>query len=202
MSLVLPLAAAAALLFMGGGKSPAKPKARAPAKARVIPQGMAAQMTAPKSAPKSAPAKRPGFSQAGPQRRAPAPKVTQSATLTAPLTSAPSQGGSPSMAAPLSADIPSDVSPVAQRSAPTPRSHPGYSPTVARRSASSIANHLRRAGKAKYDRRLLRQWQTQAGLTADGLYGPATRGALVYYGIKDPPAPFAGSGIVPFRPPV
>lgn len=200
MSLALPLAAAAALLLFGGKAKP-KPKPRARPRPRVIPQGMAAR-SAPASAPKSAPK---GTVTLGPVRvikRTPV-KATKPSSLTAPLARAPSQGGSPPLAAPLSADIPTDhVSPAAQRPAPTPRSQPGYQPIVARRSASSIANHLKRAGKAKYDRRLLKQWQTQAGLSADGAYGPATRGALVFYGVKDPPAAFAGTGTVPFKPPV
>jgi hypothetical protein len=211
MSLVLPLAAGAALLLLLGGGSAAKPKpkpkADAAPKARAIPQGMA--MSAPKSAPKTA---QRGTVTLGPVRviKRTATKVAPPSGMSAPLSKAPSQGGGPGLAAPLSADIPTDtLSPAAQRPATTPRSQPGYDPSVARRAASSIANHLRRAGKAKYDHRMLKQWQTQAGLDsapmllkADGLYGPATRGALIFYGVKDPPTPFLGSGSLPFKPPV
>lgn len=62
-------------------------------------------------------------------------------------------------------------------------------------------NHLRRKGKAQYDRRMLKTWQTQAGLAADGLYGPATRGALIAFGQKDPPAVFYGTGTTTYTPP-
>ena len=57
--------------------------------------------------------------------------------------------------------------------------------------APGLARHLRRAKKAGYDRRLLRDFQVKAGLVPDRLYGGATRGALLYYGGKDAPAPFS-----------
>jgi murein L,D-transpeptidase YcbB/YkuD len=73
---------------------------------------------------------------------------------------------------------------------------------VARRGAKAVASHLARTGRSGYDRRLLRQWQTQAGLTGDGIYGGATRGALIFYGVKDPPrAFFKPVDTIPFSPP-
>jgi hypothetical protein len=179
--LTLGLAAAALLLFAG--------KKAAAAKKPAAPRGVVTlgPVTGVKAKPASA------------------PTVTQSNTITAPLSEPPSQGGGAPLAASLSADIATDVltSPAAPRADTTPRSQPsGYNPTAARRGAPSIANHLKRAGKAKYDHRLLRQWQTQSGLKPDGLYGPASRGALLFFGVKDPPQPFSGTGTTPYQPPV
>lgn len=90
-------------------------------------------------------------------------------------------------------------------SAPAPTSRPlpaGYSPAQARKEAASLAAHLKRAGRAGYDRRMLEAWQKKAGLTPDRIYGGATRGALIFYGVKDPvPAFFAPTATVTFVPP-
>jgi peptidoglycan hydrolase-like protein with peptidoglycan-binding domain len=200
---MLPLlAGAAALLMLLGSSAKSATTARtkpAPAKPSALPKPV---VNTPKSAPLTAmkvkigPAK---ITKVGP------PKAAAASSLNAPLAKSASQGGGPALAAPLSADIPADVlkvKPAPLRPAPPPRSQsPGYKPDAAKRAAASVSAHLKRTGKAGYDRRLLRQWQTQAGLTADGLYGPATRGALIFYGQKDPPAAFAGSGTVPFTAP-
>jgi outer membrane biosynthesis protein TonB len=99
-------------------------------------------------------------------------------------------------------DAPPKPSTPAQPSQSTPATPPGYDPAAARRSASSIANHLQRSGRSNYDRRLLEQWQRQAGVAPDRIYGGATRGALIYYGVKDPPGPFfPPTQTVPFVPP-
>ena len=42
-------------------------------------------------------------------------------------------------------------------------------------------------GPSAYSRTDVKLWQTHAGLTADGLYGGGTRGALIYYGVANPP---------------
>jgi hypothetical protein len=79
------------------------------------------------------------------------------------------------------------------QSTPKPSSIPaGYDPQTARRSARPLAAHLKRAGKAGYDRRLLEQWQRAAGLVPDRVYAGGTRAALLYYGVKpiDAPPPF------------
>jgi hypothetical protein len=86
------------------------------------------------------------------------------------------------------------VAPVAQPhgspSAPGSQTPAGYDPAAARRGARALVNHLKRAGKANYDRRLLEAWQRQAGLVPDRIYGGSTRGALLHYGASDAPAPF------------
>lgn len=183
------LAAAAALLLLGSGSG-----SKSATTARVKPKPLASAKPSAKTVSvKIGPAK---IIKQGPA------KVATPSSMQAPLSKSASQGGGPGLAAPLSADIPADVLPAAPRPVQTPRSQPpGYKPDAARRGSAALSNHLKRAGKAGYDRRMLKTWQTQAGLPADGLYGPATRGALVFYGQKDPPAPFVGSGTVPFTPP-
>ncbi len=204
--LPLALAALGAVLLLGGSKAKAATTARTrPAPRLVAPGNVVLMPSKPKSAAKTAPK---GSAKTYDVKIGPAKiiktgpaKAATTSNISAPLTRSPSQGAGPSMSAPLSADIPQDSVTPAPRKDSTSRSQPsGFNPTAARRSAPSIANHLKRSGKAKYDRRLLKQWQTQAGLTADGLYGPASRGALVYFGVKDPPAPFAGSGTTPYTP--
>lgn len=185
-----------ALLLLGAGKAPAKrPRLPGPMPKLVLP---GSTLATPKSAPKSVDVK------IGPIKilKQTPTKVTTPATIDTPLAQSPSQGGSPSLDTPLSADIPHDeISPSAPGSASTSSTpRPGFNPDSARKAAASTANNLRRGGKAGYSRPLLKQWQTHAGLTADGLYGPATRGALVYFGVKDPPAAFTGTGTVPYRP--
>lgn len=70
----------------------------------------------------------------------------------------------------------------------------------ARRMAPSLAQHLSRAGRAGYDRRLVRTFQQKAGLTQDGIYGGSTRGALLYFGGSAAPAPFFPPlETIPFR---
>jgi hypothetical protein len=93
--------------------------------------------------------------------------------------------------------------PSASSQAPTSRPLPaGYSPVQARKEAVSLAAHLKRAGRAGYDRRMLEAWQKKAGLTPDRIYGGASRGALIYYGVKDPVAAFfPPTQTVPFVPP-
>lgn len=205
--LPLALGAAALLLLFGGGKAAAKaPPKPKPPRGVVTLGPVSVIKTAPKPSAKSA-AKTASPKPSGsftPKPKPKQPAATLSRTLSAPLATSPSQGGSPSLAPPLSADIPTDtLSPSAPRPGPTPRSQPpGYNPDVARRSAPSIANHLKRAGKANYDRKLLAQFQTQAGLKPDKLYGPGTRGALVFFGAKDAPPAFTGSGTTPYKPPV
>ena len=206
---MLPLALAGlALLLMGSGKSSTAPKRAAPPRKVLVPGNVVVKVKpaqTPKSAPKTVNMTPRPVAPPKPAK----PKVATTRMATAPLASNPSQGSGPGLNAPLSADIPTDTMrtvpfvsmPAASRPASTSRSQlPGYKPDAARRAASSIANHLKRSGKAKYDRRMLKQWQTHAGLPADGIYGPATRGALVYFGQKDPPAPFLGTGTIAYKP--
>lgn len=104
---------------------------------------------------------------------------------------------SSAVSSPLTAPLsePAASLPMAVPSAPSAdsnpsRPQPGFDPLGARKGSSSVANNLKRAGRAGYDRRLLKSWQTKAGLAADGVYGGATRGALMFFGVKDPPQPF------------
>lgn len=80
--------------------------------------------------------------------------------------------------------------PPPQPIAPSPEIPPGYDPDKARRMAKAVSNHLKRAGISNYDRRMVRNFQTFAGIAVDGWYGGGTRGALLHYGAKDPPKPF------------
>jgi peptidoglycan hydrolase-like protein with peptidoglycan-binding domain len=189
---MLPMLAGLGLLLLLGGKSSAKPKKLPAAPLRVVAPGGKVMTSAPKSAPKS-------YDVAiGPVKLRPAPPpVTANPGLGTPLTKAPSQGGSPSLDTPLSADTPSEryvpiVSmPAARPTVPPPRSQtPGVNLEAARRGSSAVAANLKRKGKAGYDRRALSTWQKQAGLAADGLYGAKTRAALLAHGVKDPPPPF------------
>lgn len=77
----------------------------------------------------------------------------------------------------------------------------GYDPDKARRTAPALAEHLRRKAR-DYDRRLAKAWQTAAALDADGIYGGATRGALIHYGVRNPPrALFKPTATIPYTPP-
>jgi len=88
------------------------------------------------------------------------------------------------------------------KTSPRPNLPAGYDPVAARRQAPAIASHLARSGRDKYDRRLLEAWQRLAGLAPDRTYGGGTRGALLYYGVKNPPKPFfKPTDTIPFVPP-
>lgn len=82
------------------------------------------------------------------------------------------------------------------------RTPAGYDPAQAHAQAQGIAAHLARKGPRAYDRETLRRWQTLAGLHADGIYGGSSRGALIAYGVSDPPRPFAPPyATLPYVPP-
>lgn len=120
---------------------------------------------------------------------------------------AAASSSAPPMSAPLespaSSSLVSTPSPTAPSSVQqTPSIPDGYDPVTARKGARSVANNLTR-GIANYSRPLLKQWQKQAGLKPDGIYGGATRGALIHYGVKDPPRPFfTPTNTIPYVPPV
>lgn len=86
---------------------------------------------------------------------------------------------------------------------PTPKpGGAGYNPTSARSKAKSIAEHLASKGISQYSHDLLKRWQTEAGVAADGIYGGATRGALIFYGVENPPKPFfKPTNTITFKPP-
>lgn len=66
----------------------------------------------------------------------------------------------------------------------------GFAPVSALALAPSVAKDLQTAGRNKYNRALLKRFQGYAGIPADGIYGGGSRGALIFYGISNPPAPF------------
>lgn len=66
----------------------------------------------------------------------------------------------------------------------------GFNPATARKLAKQVAANLDSKGKANYGRDLMKQFQTAAGIDADGLYGGGTRRALIYFGVARPPQPF------------
>jgi len=85
--------------------------------------------------------------------------------------------------------------------APNPPPY-GYDPEAARREARALSNHLRRSGRANYDRRWLERWQRYAGVTPDRIYGGESRGALLHYGGTDAPEPFFPPlATIPYVPP-
>lgn len=128
--------------------------------------------------------------------------------LTPPLVSPAAEPPIP-VVAPAAADLetlPQDqITPAAQSPSKPSKALPeGYDPDSARRGAKAIASHLKRSGRANYDRRLLRSWQTKAAVKADGIYGGETRGALLFYGVpsSDAPSPFfVPTTTVPYVPP-
>jgi len=70
---------------------------------------------------------------------------------------------------------------------------PGYDAAAAKSKAQPTADHIR-TRKGKYDRAVLQSFQTAAGLKSDGLYGPQSRAALVFFGASNvPSALFKGS---------
>jgi hypothetical protein len=61
---------------------------------------------------------------------------------------------------------------------------------------------LAKKGPAGYSHEQLKIWQRQAALTPDGVYGGSTRGALIAFGVKDPPRPFFKPvATIPYVPP-
>lgn len=75
----------------------------------------------------------------------------------------------------------------------------GFNVPTARRLAKQVANNITNK-KYDYSRQLLRDFQRAAGLTADGLYGGTTHGALIALGVPRPPsALFKPTASVPYR---
>jgi hypothetical protein len=99
------------------------------------------------------------------------------------------------------------VAPPSVRASPEletkPRTLPaGYDPAKAKSRARALASHLAKKGPAGYSRAEVKSWQVQAALAADGIYGGSTRGALIYFGVPDPPRPFAAPvATLPYVPP-
>lgn len=106
----------------------------------------------------------------------------------------------PVVRAPQVSPTPSPVAASPKGPKPTPA---GYDPAKARAGAKALAAHLATKGTAGYSRELVKTWQRQAGMEkVDGIYGGATRGALLYFGVKDPPrAFFKPVETIPYVPP-
>ena len=68
---------------------------------------------------------------------------------------------------------------------------PGFDRSKASNSAKDIAKHLTQK-QYNYNRKAMKAWQTVAGIVADGLYGPATRNALLAFTPTAPKALFKG----------
>jgi murein L,D-transpeptidase YcbB/YkuD len=71
--------------------------------------------------------------------------------------------------------------PLAYVSPPTP-----INLDLARREAPTLAKHIRTKG-ANYSRQSLRDFQSHAGITVDGIYGPLSVDALRYFKVPNPP---------------
>lgn len=92
--------------------------------------------------------------------------------------------------------------PVAAPPPPAPAGPPGYDPAAARGEAPALADAIRRAPYASTTTAKVRAFQTHAGLTADGKYGGAAKGALRYYGVANPPnALYRPTAEVAYNPP-
>lgn len=62
---------------------------------------------------------------------------------------------------------------------------------LAKKTAADVAKHIRAKGR-KYTTQVVKQFQQRAGLTDDGMYGPATASALRYFGANAPAPLFKG----------
>lgn len=74
---------------------------------------------------------------------------------------------------------------------------------TARREAPALAKHLA-IKKQNYSRQSVKSFQGHAGLVPDGFYGPVTRSALQYFGVKNPPPALAKGkpgGVSVYTPP-
>ncbi len=169
MNAVLPIAAlVAAVLLLGGKKASA---AAAPA----APKGTVS-VGPPTLVRKTPAAKKPAAAKPAAKK----PAIVKSDALQA-AELAERQLGAPNSAATITAQnnrtqtIPGVALPA------------GYSRVEATRRAQPMADQIR-TKKSKYDRAALQTFQTFAGLKGDGLYGPQTRNALMYFGAKNVPA--------------
>lgn len=175
MNALLPLAAlAAAVLLLGGKKASAStPSAPAAAPRGIVTPGTPTVIKRPAAAKPAA---------------APKSDAVKAAEL------ADQQLGKPASSAQVKVQ-----SKVAQ-TIPGPALPPGYNRAEATRRAQPMADQIR-TKKGKYDRAALQTFQTFAGMTADGLYGPQTRAALIHFGAKNAPAALFKGANVPYTAP-
>lgn len=109
--------------------------------------------------------------------------------------------------APVPAPVPPAPAPVPAPAVLVPQ---GFDPRLAPSLAHDFNRHLlaivaKNGAQAKwfYDRNFAKKFQTAAGIKSDGLYGGETRGALVFYGQANAPAPFFPPlATVAYKPPV
>ncbi len=124
----------------------------------------------------------------------PAPKPAKRTKRTKPHKAAP-------LPSKVTDDPKADAAPYELPPTPDRTLPDGYDPAKARKTAPALADHLKRK-VYDYDRRLVRAWQTAAALEPDGIYGGATRGALIHYGVASPPkALFKPTQTIPYTPP-
>jgi len=75
----------------------------------------------------------------------------------------------------------------------------GFDPALARTLAPKVNANLISKKIGGYDHKLLKQFQTAAGIASDGLYGGGSRGALIAYGQKNaPPAFYKPTAVTPY----
>jgi hypothetical protein len=172
---------------------PSPPRVEAPPQTLPELAEQAQAIFAAPAAPPLAPA-----TPAGPLVTPPRAAPPASAPLAAPLATAPAPAVVLEQHAPATI-VPGTVAPrvtppppaTAVPATPSATAVPaGFDPEGARRVAPRVATHLRNRGAVNYSRQTLREFQTLAGLKADGLYGGRTAGALRHYlGGANPPAP-------------
>ena len=222
MSPLIPLGALAAFVLLGSKASASMParKPAAPAKASTPARKPAAPAKASTPARKpaapakaSTPARKPAApAKASTPVRKPGPidddiaAIIRDAVNDVDSTTAPSRPSTKTAPSrPSTTTAPSRPSTTTAPSRPSTTTAPapaGYDPDGARKMAPSLAQHLTRAGRAGYDRRLLRTFQAKAGIAPDGIYGGASRGALLAMGAPNAPAPFFPPlDTVPYRGP-
>jgi murein L,D-transpeptidase YcbB/YkuD len=73
-------------------------------------------------------------------------------------------------------------------------SPPGTDLPKAKKMAGQVASNVKKGVKL-YDRKLVKAFQTAAGLTPDGLYGPVCASALRYFGAVAPAPLFKGQDL-------
>jgi hypothetical protein len=80
-----------------------------------------------------------------------------------------------------------------------PKPPAGFDAALARKLAPQLAKNVTEK-KYSYSRKLARQFQTAAGIAAEGAYGGETRGALESFGVRRPPrALFKPTETVPYK---
>lgn len=206
MGIVLPLAAIMAFSLFSSGKKGPSPTTRALPPAKPT-RRKSVNITAPAPSPAPARPKSPIADDIAAMLRSavadadrdavreasnpvakykpkPAPKAV---AKTVPTPAAPPKPVPKPRAAPKPAPAPAPAPMPVAAPAPAPA---GYDPDGARKMAASLSQHLTRAGRPGYDRRLLRTFQTKAGIKPDGIYGGSSRGALLFFGASNAPAPF------------